>query len=193
MRSRSQKYLETLWALAALSVVMDLSKSIGVKVMTRGNRRERLWPRPLLQTMVLPQTQAGLAPWSGTRLFPIPKGEWIQMNPDRFDPMHAPNDDAASFGRMDDEAPNDEAAEDHAAHSRIGLGARAMNRLLWSFWFMLLPFLWPSSDWIGLVILSQALLVATKLVRPSNSKTISAASLSDAVLTMDEGEDSARG
>jgi hypothetical protein len=97
---------------------------------------------------------------------------------------------------MDDDAENDAWHDDdmdvhHAAHSKIGVGARAINRLLWSLWFLLLPFVWPSSDWIGLLILSQAFFVAAKLLQPAVTNANSAASPANAVLTMEEGEDCA--
>jgi hypothetical protein len=59
------------------------------------------------------------------------------------------------------------------AHSKIGMGARAVNRLLWSLWLLLLPLIWPSSDWIGLLILSQASFVAAKLIQPETSSAAS--------------------
>lgn len=66
----------------------------------------------------------------------------------------------------------------------IASGARAMNRLLVSLWFWVLLVVWPSSDWIGLIVLSQALLAAAHLLKTSSeqaqpSRTERRASTSD--------------
>lgn len=150
----------------------------------RSDSRERIQVGALLHARVLPQTQAGLARWSEPRLCPIPTGAWNQMNPDHLER----NSETAEHvdGR--------EAAAAHsAACSKIGAGARAVNRLLWSLWFLLLPFIWPSSDWMGLIIMSQAFFVAAKLIQPATAKTESAASPVNVVIGMERGEDCAQG
>jgi len=136
---------------------------------------------------VLPQTQAGLAPWSGPRLCPIPKGAWTQMNPDDFDRRFVIAGEDEHGQRKED------SATDSMERSKIGAGTRAISRLWWSLWFLLLPLLWPSSDWVGLIILSQALCVAAKLIQPSKAKTNSAASPVSTVIGMEQGEDCAQG
>ncbi len=136
---------------------------------------------------VLPQTQAGLAPWSGPRLCPIPTGVWTQMNPDDFDRRSVITDEGEHEQRQED------SAADSMERSKIGAGTRAVSRLWWSLWFLLLPLLWPSSDWVGLIILSQAFFVAAKLIRPTNTKANSASSPVSAVIGMEQGEDCAQG
>jgi hypothetical protein len=136
---------------------------------------------------VLPQTQAGLAPWSGPRLCPIPTGAWTQMNPDDLDRRSGIADEDEHEKRKED------SAADSMERSKIGAGTRAVSRLWWSLWFLLLPFLWPSSDWVGLIILSQAFFVAAKLIKPSNAKANSAGSPVSTVIGMERGEDCARG
>jgi hypothetical protein len=79
------------------------------------------------------------------------------------------------------------------ACSKIGTGARAVNRLLWSLGLLLLPLLWPCSDWIGLLILSQAFFVAAKLIQPAIVETNSTASPATAVISMRHGEDCVQG
>ena len=72
-------------------------------------------------------------------------------------------------------------------------GTRAVNRLLMSMWLLLLPMMWPSSDWIGLIILSQAFIVAANLIRPASTSTKNAALPEDVVSNMNDGEGSAEG
>jgi hypothetical protein len=108
------------------------------------------------------------------------------MNPDQLNRRAITDDDAEEGRRI-----YDDPAVHVTAHSTLGIGARAVNRLLWSLWFMLLPLLWLSSDWIGLLIMSQALFVAAKLVQPVPENAGSTASLIHSVLTMQEGEDCA--
>jgi len=84
--------------------------------------------------------------------------------------------------------------DDHvAARKSIGKGTRAVNRLLLSLWVLLLPLVWPGSDWIGLIILSQALLVAANLIRPNTTNSSAAALPDGAVLKLNHGEESAEG
>ncbi len=139
---------------------------------------------PLLPATFLPQTQAGHSPGNGARLCPFPKRAWNQMNSDRFNQSFVPADD--------DEIP-DCRVDDAVANSRIGEGARAVNRLLWSSWLLLLPLIWASSDWIGLLILSQAFFVAAKLIQPNIARTKPSASPAHAVLAIQEGKDCAQG
>jgi hypothetical protein len=85
----------------------------------------------------------------------------------------------------------DDSAVHVAARTKIGEGTRAINRLLLSLWLLLIPMIWPSSDWIGLLILSQAFFVAAKLIQPTIPKANSAASPAGEVVNMDRGEDCA--
>jgi hypothetical protein len=149
--------------------------------------QERMQVGVLLHSTVLPQTQAGLACWSEPRLCPIPTGASNQMNPDQFD-----RNVESAFALE-----NANGREDAVAHSvglsKIDEGVRTVNRLVWSLWVLMLPLFWPSSDWVGLIILSQAFFVAAKLIQPAVSKTKSAASPVNAVIGMERGEDCAQG
>lgn len=89
--------------------------------------------------------------------------------------------------------PGGDPAANLMAGSVIGAGARAIDRLLWSLWLSLLLVIWPSSDWIGLLILSQAFFVAAKLLQTSSVKTQPAASSSRALIGMEQGEDCVQG
>ena len=79
-----------------------------------------------------------------------------------------------------------------AACSEIRAGARAVNRLLWSLGLLLLPLVLPSSDWVGLMILSQAFFAAAKLIQPAFLETNSAVSPITTAITMKQGEDCAQ-
>ena len=153
----------------------------------RNSFQERMQVGAMPQSTVLPQTQAGPALWSGIRLCPIPTGAWNQMTPDHFSGISE-----ATVEQKEVDA-RDGAGAHVAAHSKIAEGARAVNRLWWSLWLLLLPLIWPSSDWIGLIILSQAFFVAAKLIQPAITKTNSAASPVNAVMSMERGEDCAQG
>jgi hypothetical protein len=111
------------------------------------------------------------------------------MRPEQLDRRSASADDAEVSGLAVGDP------DEHlAAHPRIGAGARAVNRLLWSFWLLLLlPFLWLGSDWISLLILSQVFLVAAKLIQPAVARTKAVSSPVSTVLCMQEGEDCAQG
>lgn len=163
------------------------STSLNLSSVLRDGFQERMQVGALLQSKVLPQTQAGHARWSVPRLCPIPTGAWNQMNTDHI----GRNSEAV------DELEHADGHEDAAAHSvarsKIGEGARAVNRLVWSLWLLLLPLLWSSSDWIGLIILSQAFLVAAKLIQPDLAKTDTERSTVNAVMSMDRGEDCVQG
>jgi hypothetical protein len=81
----------------------------------------------------------------------------------------------------------------HDVQKKISTGARAVNRLFLSVWFLLLPLICPSSDWIGLVILSQAFLVAVNLIRPASTLDPAAALPECAVLKINDGVGSGKG
>jgi hypothetical protein len=183
------KNVETIFAPDALPDVMTLMRSRGMKLssVSRANFESRPQLALAPHSTVLPQTQAGLAPWSGPRLCPIPTGAWIQMNPGDFDRRSVIADEDEHVRRLEDGAANS------TELSKIGAGTRAVNRLWWSLWFLLLPMLWPSSDWVGLIILSQALFVAAKLIKPTNAKTNSATLPDSAVIGLEQGEDCAQG
>src|SRR5579863_8842426 len=126
----------------------------------RTNVQDRMRGVPVLTSTALPQTQAGFASWSSPALCPTPKRALNPMTPQRFSPI--PQFDGG------EESAASEAVNhgDHSdAHSRMSEGSRAINRLLLSLWFLLIPMIWPGSDWIGLIILSQAFLVAAKLIQ----------------------------
>jgi len=163
------------------------SKSVNLGRVPRDDFQERMQVGALLHTRVLPQTQAGLARWSGSRLCPTTTGAWNQMNQNYFD------QNSESTGEPEYAVRNENTAAHTAAHSKIGDGARAVNRLWWSLWFLLLPLIWRSSDWIGLIILSQAFFVAAKLIQPAIAKSNSASSSVNAVMGIERGEDCVRG
>jgi hypothetical protein len=76
---------------------------------------------------------------------------------------------------------------------RTGTGTRIMNRLFLGIWISLLLALWHSSDWIGLLVLSQALFAAARLIRSSDTNDGSAQSagnvaISNKPIGMDTGE-----
>lgn len=156
----------------------------------RNSFQERTQVGALPHSTVLPQTQAGLALWSVTRLCPIPTGAWNQMTPDHFSEISEATVEK-DVDRRNDAATREDAGA-HVAHSKIAEGARAVSRLWWSLWLLLLPLIWPSSDWIGLIIVSQAFFVAAKLIQPAIAKTNSAASPVNAVMSMERGEDCAQ-
>ncbi len=116
---------------------------------------------PVLGPRVLPQTQAGFAPWSGSALCRETSQTWESKAAQ-----------ASGYGAelSEVEVPSVACEEEHLdGHKKIRTGARAVNRLLLSLWFLLLPLMWPSSDRIGLIILSQAFLVAANLIRAPRS------------------------
>ena len=151
--------------------------------------QKELLASPVFSSTVLPQTQARIALWSEPRLCPIPKGEWNSMSPDELVRGTASAETPDAIERA-----GDGQDEPLAARSRINAGARAVRRLLWSFWLLLLlPFLWTGSDWISLLILSQVFLVVAKLVQPAVVRAKADASSRSGVLCMQEGEDCAQG
>lgn len=165
---------------------MNFTRSIATRRGSVPGNRLRIQARavPLFPAMPLPHTQAGRCPGNGTRLCPFPKGAWNEMNSNCFNQIFEHADD--------DEIPNYR-VDDTTARSRIGAGARAVNRLLWSFLLLLLPLIWNFSDWIGLLILSQAFFIAAKLIQPNVAKANSSASPAHAALAIQEGDDCAQG
>ena len=114
---------------------------------------------PVRGPRVLPQTQAGFARWSGPALCRETNQTWKSKAAQ-----------ALGNGLNEVEVPSLACEEEHReGHKEISTGARAVNRLLLSLWFLLLPLMWPSSDWMGLIILSQAFLVAANLIRTRRS------------------------
>ncbi len=73
---------------------------------------------------VLPQTQAGLARWSGPRLCPIPTGAWTQMNPNNFERNSVTADEHEHEQRQE------KSAADSMERSKIGAGTRAVQSAL---------------------------------------------------------------
>ena len=136
---------------------------------------------------VLPRTQAGYASWGGPALCTIPKGALNRMTPEHSDSQNRFEQEAV------DALKEGETANVSDGHSKITRGARAMNRLLLSLWFLLIPMIWPSSDWIGLIVLSQAFFIAARLIRPAIANANSAVSPEGAVLDVNDGEGCAEG
>ena len=159
----------------------------------RNNLQDRMQVGAMPHSTVLPQTQAGPALRSRTRLCPIPMGAWNQMTPDQFNGISEATVERQDVAVRGGANAGEDAGANIVARSKIVEGARAVNRLWWSLWLLLLPLIWPSSDWIGLIILSQAFFVAAKLIQPTIEKTKSAASPVNAVMSMERGEDCAQG
>jgi len=159
------------------------SLSMNLSSVPRNDFQERMQVGALLHSRVLPQTQAGLALWSEPRLCPLSTGARNQMRPDHFD------QNAESAVGLEHVEEHGDAAGHSAARSKIGEGARAVSRLWWSLWLLLVPLIWPTSDWVGLIILSQAFFVAAKLIQPTIVKTNHAASPANAVMSMERGEE----
>jgi hypothetical protein len=168
-------------------MTLNGSKSMNLSSVSRVDFQERMQVGAVLHSTVLPQTQAGIARWSETRLCLIPTGALNQMTPDHF------GRNVESPFSLEETDKYEGTAANSVARSKIGEGARAVNRLVWSLWLLLLPLFWPSSDWVGLIILSQAFFVAAKLIQPALSKTKSAASPVNAVMGIERGEDCAQG
>lgn len=70
----------------------------------------------------------------------------------------------------------------------VSAGTRIMNRLFLGIWISLLVAIWPSSDWIGLLVLSQALFAAARLLRTSTSNDGAAHSAGNVTTGADGGE-----
>ena len=124
------------------------------------------------ESLVLPQTQAGLVANGSSRLSASPNGVSNQMEPMHIDRSLSPEGSEQQADRLFGDV-----HAHFAAHSKIGLGVRAVNRLLWSLWLLLLPLIWPSTDWIGLLILAQASFVAAKLIQPVETSSAASARL----------------
>lgn len=143
---------------------------------------------PVPGTRVLPQTQAGFAPWSSPALCRETKLTWEP----RAAKESANSGELSEMGVQVARSSAGE-AEHRDARKRISAGARAVNRLLMSLWFLLVPLMWPSSDWIGLIILSQAFLVAANLIRPAFTLVPAAALPESAPLNINNGDGSGKG
>ena len=143
---------------------------------------------PVLERRALPQAQAGFAPWSSPALCTNTGATWNPLPAEELDHRSRMADVAvcelpSAAGR----------GECISARKEMRTGTRAVNRLLMSLWLLLLPMMWPSSDWIGLFILSQAFLVAANLIRPASTSTENAALSDAAVLNPNDGAGSAEG
>lgn len=66
-----------------------------------------------------------------------------------------------------------------------------VRRLLCGLWISLLLVLWPSSDWIGLLVLSQALLAAAYLLKHSSERSMAKASSESGPMKLARGGDHA--
>lgn len=143
---------------------------------------------PVLERRALPQAQAGFAPWGGPALCTNTGATW---NP-------VPAEELDRRSRIGDVAvcalpPAADRGERIFAQKEMRTGTRAVNRLLMSLWLLMLPVMWPSSDWIGLIILSQVFLVAANLIRPAGTSAKNAALPEGVVSNMNDGEGSAEG
>ena len=174
----------------ALLLVMNSMTSSGSNVENalRDPVADRIHVVRMLEPRVLPQARAGFAPQGGPALCIIPKRACNPMKLEEINRSDAFDD------RGGDEASLIGAHDEYlAVRKSIGIGARAMTRLLLSMWFLLLPLIWPGSDWIGLIILSQVFLVAANLIRPANTIPRAAAAADGAVFNVNHGEESAEG
>ena len=143
---------------------------------------------PVLERRALPQARAGFAPWRGPALCTNTGAAW---NPE-------PTEELDRRSRLGGSPvcglPLATDQNMHVqARKEMRTGTRAVNRLLMSVWLLLLPLMWPISDWIGLIILSQAFFVAANLIRPAGTSTKHAAIPESAVLLVNDGESSAEG
>lgn len=81
-----------------------------------------------------------------------------------------------------------------AAHLNAGSSGgkffRVLQRLFCGLWISLFLVLWPSSDWIGLLVLSQALLAAAYLLKSSSAHS-AAKSAGGGPISLASGEDHA--
>lgn len=69
----------------------------------------------------------------------------------------------------------------------IPAGARTANRLLWSLWLSLPFALWISSDWIGMIVLWQALSASARLLQNSTNIAHSAGPAGSVPLNVIQG------
>ena len=163
---------------------MNSMTSTGIKISSAIaiTLQERMQVVPVPGARVLPQTQAGFAPWSGPALC---------RDASRTSAATEESANGAESSEVETSSIACE-AENRDGHKKISTGVRSVNRLLLSLWFLLLPLIWPSSDWIGLIILSQAFFVAANLIRAPRSAP--AATLNEcAVLNINDGDGSGKG
>lgn len=66
-------------------------------------------------------------------------------------------------------------------------GARTANRMLWSLWLSLPFALWISSDWIGMIVLWQALSASARLLQNSTNSAHSAGPAGSVPLNVIQG------
>ena len=69
----------------------------------------------------------------------------------------------------------------------IPAGVRTANRLLWSLWLSLPFALWLSSDWIGMIVLWQALSASARLLQNSTNSAYSAGPAGSVPLNVIQG------
>jgi len=143
---------------------------------------------PVLERRALPQAQAGFAPWSGPALCTNTGATWSPVPAEELDRRSRIGDVAVC-----ESTSTADRGECISARKEMRTGTRAVNRLLMSLWLLLLPMMWPSSDWIGLIILSQAFFVASNLIRPAGTSAKNAALPEGVVSNMNDGEGSAEG
>lgn len=81
--------------------------------------------------------------------------------------------------------------EDSAARPAPRISASTVSRLLCGLWFSLLLMVWPSSDWIGLLALSQALLAAACLLKSPSDRAGATPAASGGQVAIEQGENHA--
>jgi hypothetical protein len=161
---------------AALPLVLNSMKRVAdVPADTNQLRHDdRLRPALTLRSEVLLRNQAVPASRSWRRLRPCEKGAQNEMNARLFNKGSQPS--PAAVLRTTHRWVKDPAAR---LIARIGIhaGARTANRLLWSLWLSLPFALWLSSDWIGMIVLWQAMSASARLLRNSTDGARSAGSV----------------
>lgn len=77
------------------------------------------------------------------------------------------------------------------ASSSSGAFWRAVPRISCCLSMLLLLLIWPSSDWIGLLVLSQALFAAAHLLKNSSTGSSTKSSATSGPISLAQGEDHA--
>lgn len=84
-----------------------------------------------------------------------------------------------------------EVAQDASLPGSPGGFWSAVPRIFCCFSMLLLLVIWPSSDWIGLLVLSQALFAAAHLLKNTSTGSSSKSSAANGPITLAGGEDHA--
>jgi hypothetical protein len=83
---------------------------------------------------------------------------------------------------------HDSASDLHVHRSVFKVGTRAVNRLFLSLWFALIWALWPSNDWICLVVVMQAFFASVRLLQAPTLAPQPADSASEPAMGKGNGE-----